>query len=165
MAADTHAGQRGTAEPGRRRGMVSAIGGTAMLAQSKLKLSVAAVALVFSVCLQVQAMDRWGALSQLESGDDDGAVGVAGEVSRYQIKPEVWRRYAPEKANWKNPDDALSVAKEAMRERCEAFQRSVNRPPTDFEFYVLWNAPAQIQRPGKAVVGRAERFCNLVKRR
>ena len=28
--------------------------------------------------------------------------------------------------------------------------------------HVLWNAPAQIQRPGRAVAERANRFCNLV---
>ena len=107
-------------------------------------------------------MDRWSALSQIESGDDDHAVGSAGEVSRYQIKPEVWRRYARATADWTKPEDALSVAKEAMQERCTAFERSAHRPPTDMEFYVLWNAPAQVQRPGKAVAGRAERFCNLI---
>jgi hypothetical protein len=30
------------------------------------------------------------ALSQVESGDNDLAVGAAGEVSRYQIKPLTW---------------------------------------------------------------------------
>jgi len=110
-------------------------------------------------------MDRWSALSQLESGDDDSAVGAAGEISRYQIKPEVWRRYAPEDADWTNPDSALSVARKAMQERCAAFERTAHKPPADAEFYILWNAPAQIQRPGKAVLDRAERFCNLVNRK
>jgi hypothetical protein len=107
-------------------------------------------------------MDRWPALSQIESGDDDRAVGSAGEISRYQMSPEVWQRYAPPKAVWTKPEDALSVAKEAMQDRCTAFERSVHRLPTDLEFYILWNAPAQIQRPSKAVSGRAERFCNLI---
>jgi hypothetical protein len=44
-------------------------------------------------------MDRWSALSQIESGDDDHVVGAAGEVSRYQMKPEVWQRYAHSKAD------------------------------------------------------------------
>ena len=108
-------------------------------------------------------MDRWSALSQIESGDDDNAVGAAGEISRYQMKPEVWRRYAAADADWTEPDNALRVARQAMQERCVAFESTAHRPPTDLEFYVLWNAPAQVQRPGKAVLGRAERFCNLVK--
>lgn len=130
-----------------------------------MKRFVVAVGLVFGLCLPLHAMDRWTALSQVESGDNDRAVGAAGEVSRYQIKPELWGRYAPGDANWTNPTNALFVAKQAMQERCAAFARAMRRPPTDSEFYILWNAPAQIQRPGKAVLRRAERFCNLVRSR
>ncbi len=108
-------------------------------------------------------MDRWAALSQIESGDKDTAVGAAGEVSRYQIKPEVWRRFAAAAADWARADDALAVAKEVMRERCAEFEKTCHRLPTDFEFYVLWNAPAQIDRPSPVVAERAFRFCNLVK--
>lgn len=131
----------------------------------KVKTFAAAIGLVFGVCLQLQAMDRWSALSQIESGDDDHAVGAAGEISRYQIKPAIWRRYAPADADWTNPNDAASVARQAMQERCAAFERAVHRLPTDSEFYILWNAPAQIQQPGKAVCRRAARFCNLVNSR
>ena len=122
-------------------------------------------AIVVGMCVQLRAMDRWSALSQIESGDDDHAVGAAGEVSRYQIKPEVWQRYAASKADWTNPEAALSVARQAMQERCAAFEHAARRPPTDLEFYILWNAPAQVQRPGKVVLDRAERFCNLVTRK
>ncbi len=134
----------------------------AMFARMNVRVSLAAFLLAFSVCSRLQAMDRWSALSQIESGDDDHAVGAAGEVSRYQMKPEVWQRYAQSKADWTNPDDALSVARQAMQERCAEFERATQRPPTDLEFYILWNAPAQVQRPGKAVSARAERFCNLI---
>src|ERR1700722_2135395 len=37
-----------------------------------------------------RAMDRWAALSMIESGDDDRAVGSLGEISRYQIRPYLW---------------------------------------------------------------------------
>jgi hypothetical protein len=107
-------------------------------------------------------MDRWSALSQIESGDNDKAVGRLGEISRYQILPDVWSSFAPEKADWENPKDALAVAKEAMKKRCADFEHGFHRVPTDFEFYVLWNAPAQIQRPGRVVSERAKRFCNLM---
>jgi len=107
-------------------------------------------------------MDRWSALSQIESGDNDKAVGRMGEISRYQILPNVWDSFAPEKANWENPKEALHVAKEAMKKRCADFERTFHRAPTDFEFYVLWNAPAQIVRPGPVVSERAKRFCNLL---
>ena len=122
-------------------------------------------ALGIGVCLPLQAMDRWEALSLVESADNDRATGPGGEVSRYQIKQEVWQRYAPTNADSGNPQDALAVAKIIMQKRCAAFERTHHRPPSDFEFYVLWNAPAQADAPApsKTVANRAERFCNLVK--
>jgi hypothetical protein len=156
------AGQGSAVSPGRGRGTAPAFISAAMLARIKVKLSLTAVGLILAISLRLQAMDRWSALSQLESGDDDCAVGAAGEISRYQIKPEVWRRHAPTDADWTKQDDALSVARQAMLERCATFERAFHRPPTDSEFYILWNAPALVQQPSKAVLGRAERFCNLV---
>jgi hypothetical protein len=119
-------------------------------------------AAVVSACFSVNGMDRWCALSQIESGDRDCAVGPKGEVSRYQFLPEVWRVYAPTNADCQNAQDALAVAQVVMKERCSEFERNFHRPPTDFEFYVLWNAPARVANPSKCVRERAERFCNLV---
>jgi hypothetical protein len=130
----------------------------------RLKLIITAAAIGVEVCLKVQAMDRWAALSQLETRDNDNAIGSAGEVSRFQIKPKLWQRYAGLSANWTNPTQALAAAQELMKERCTGFERRHNRPPTDFEFYVLWNAPGQLNKPAKAVRERAERFCRLVSR-
>jgi hypothetical protein len=127
----------------------------------KAKISML-VFLLAGVCSAGAAMDRWSALSQIESGDNDKAVGRMGEISRYQILPDVWDSFAPEKANWENPNDSLAVAKKTMKKRCANFKQSFHRPPTDFEFYVLWNAPAQIERPGTVVSERAKRFCNLL---
>jgi hypothetical protein len=123
----------------------------------------ASAALLLGFELPTQALDRWSALAMIESGNNDGAVGAAGEVSRYQIKPAVWRRYAPAKGGWENPRVALLVARQAMRQRIAAFEREHRRSPTDFEFYVLWNAPAQVVGPSKVVSERARRFCNLVR--
>lgn len=136
-----------------------------MFAGIKAVRCAAVVWMVLGFCGQLQALDRWSALSQIESGDDDHAVGAAGEISRYQIKPELWRRYAPADSDYTNPGIALSVARQVMQERGMTFERTVHRPPTDLEFYILWNAPAQTQCPGKAVLGRAERFRNLVNSR
>jgi hypothetical protein len=105
------------------------------------------------------AMDRWSALSMIESGDDDRAVGPRGEVSRFQIRPELWPG-----GNSQNEQDALAAAQEVMKPRLEAFEKSHGRPATDFEFYVLWNAPWQLDHPSKAVTERARRFSNLVRR-
>jgi hypothetical protein len=121
------------------------------------------VALVVGSCLftviNAPAMDRWSALSMIESGDDDRAVGSRGEVSRFQIRPELWPG-----GNSHSEQDALAAAREVMKPRLEAFQRTHGRPATDFEFYVLWNAPWQADHPSKAVSERAFRFANLVQR-
>ena len=111
---------------------------------------------------QALAMDRWVALAELESNNNDNALGSAGEVSRYQMRPDIWRRYAPTNADWRNPAEALPVAKQIMHGRLVEFERTFGRSPTDFEFYILWNAPGQIQHPVRAVRARAERFSNLV---
>jgi len=103
------------------------------------------------------AMDRWEALAMIESGNNDRAVGSVGEVSRYQIRPELWPGGNPQ-----NPRVALTVAQKTMQARLDRFVHRHNRQPTDFEFYVLWNAPGQSRRPATAVKERAQRFANLV---
>ena len=128
----------------------------------------------FSFCLLLfsinghAAMDRWSALAMLESGSNDRTIGRAGEVSRYQIKPALWSTALARGDNPVNPRAALTVAQAIMNERCAAFERRYRRPPNDFEFYVLWNAPSQLigprTRPAvtKVVAARAQRFSNLV---
>ncbi len=105
------------------------------------------------------AMDRWAALSMIESGDDDRAVGPGGEISRFQIRPELWPGGNPT-----NTQIALTVAQKIMLPRIEQFKRSHQRLPTDFEFYVLWNAPWQVDHPSATVTERARRFSNLIQR-
>jgi hypothetical protein len=103
------------------------------------------------------AMDRWAALAMFESGDNDRIVGQAGEISRYQIRRELWPNG--------NPLDAcvaLANAQRIMSSRLAAFERTHGRMPNDFEFYILWNAPAQIDHPHPVVAERARRFVNLV---
>jgi len=103
------------------------------------------------------SMDRWDALAMIESGNNDRAVGAVGEVSRYQIRPELWPGGNPQ-----NPKVALSVAQKTMERRLNRFVHMHNRQPTDFEFYILWNAPYQTSRPSAVVRERAQRFANLV---
>ena len=103
-------------------------------------------------------MDRWQALSMIESGNNDRAIGQHGEISRFQIRPELWPG-----GNSQNQGQALAAAKEIMKPRLEAFEKTHGRPASDFEFYVLWNAPWQANHPAKAVTERARRFSNLVR--
>ena len=119
-----------------------------------LKFTAAGLFLVLA--LSAPAMDRWTALAMIESGDRDGAVGRHGEISRYQIRPELWRGGDPLDAR-----TALANAQRIMSGRVAGFARAAGRMPGDFEFYILWNAPAQIHHPHAAVAARARRFVNL----
>lgn len=115
--------------------------------------------LLLLLCMSVnaRAIDRWTALAMLESGDDDKAVGHAGEISHYQIRRDLWPGGNP-----LDPRVALANARRIMSAREAAFELSHGRAPDDFEFYVLWNAPAQINHPTPVVAERARRFVNLV---
>ena len=93
----------------------------------------------------------------IESGNNDHAVGAVGEVSRYQIRPELWPGGNP-----LNPQVALTAAQKTMQPRLNRFERNHKRQPNDFEFYVLWNAPWQADHPSPTVKERAQRFVNLV---
>jgi len=104
-------------------------------------------------------MDRWAALSMIESGDNDRAIGPGGEISRFQIQPVLWPGGNPT-----NTQIALAAAQKIMLPRIEEFRRSHQRMPTDFEFYILWNAPWQVDHPSAAVIERARRFSNLIQR-
>ncbi|HEX3856535.1 MAG TPA: hypothetical protein VHY30_04475 [Verrucomicrobiae bacterium] len=111
---------------------------------------------VCTVSVRLLAMDRFAALSQVESGDNDRAIGRAGEISRYQIRRDLWIGGNPRDAHM-----ALVNAQSIMAVRVAGFAQRTHRAPTDLEFYVLWNAPAQINRPHAVVAARAQRFANL----
>jgi hypothetical protein len=104
----------------------------------------------------------------IESADNDQAVGQAGEVSRFQIKPHIWRKYSPN-PGYGNSALARVVARRLLSDLESDFRRRARREPTDFDRYVLWNAgPAYYARVGysrarvSGVVGeRAVRFANL----
>ena len=60
---------------------------------------------------------------------------------------------------------AVQIGESAIaQKRCQLFAKQRGQPATDFEFYVLWNSPAQVDHPGPAVRERAGRFVNLVNR-
>lgn len=78
------------------------------------------------------------ALSAIESGHRPNAVGPAGEVSRFQVLPSIWRAH-----HGKNPrsdTEAIRVASEIMRVRT----RGVEVAPKDW--YLLWHCPGRYRR-------------------
>ena len=108
-------------------------------------------------------MDRLSALSMLETGNNDRMVGRAGEISRYQILKSEWRAVT-NSARWTDPAVAKAVTLKLIDQRVNQFKAKFQRDPSDFEFYVLWNAPAHLLVRGKVskvVAERAERYANL----
>ena len=130
----------------------------ALLANMRIRLT---VLILTALCLATTApaMDRWAALSMIESGDNDRAIGPGGEISRFQIQPVLWPGGNPT-----NKQIALAAAQKIMLPRIEEFKQSHQRMPTDFEFYILWNAPWQVDHPSATVTERARRFSNLIQR-
>jgi hypothetical protein len=125
-------------------------------------------------CAQVVAVDGQllEALATVESGGNDRAVGRAGEVSRYQIKPGVWRRAVEDngwKASAKDARAAKRVANTILEERIKRFKQAVGREPTAREVYALWNAPGLLaqqrwryERLPQVVRLRCERFAREI---
>ena len=119
---------------------------------------------------QCNALSIRDALGAIESGDDDHAVGYAGEVSRYQIKKNIWRAYSSSSRFW-DKNEAWRIAEQVLAVRVDAYRRHTGHAPAAFDIYVLWNAPGQFQRVGyqqrrisRVVAERATRFTNLVRR-
>ena len=113
-------------------------------------------------------LSRLEALSQIETGDDDRVIGRAGEVSRYQIKPWIWRQYSDSEA-YSNRRISTQVADQHLTGLAGIFRKCTRREPTDFDLYVLWNAgPTYYNRIGFArsrvhpvIRERARRYANL----
>jgi hypothetical protein len=126
------------------------------------------VLLLLSVVLAQGEESRLEALSQIETGNDDRAVGGAGEVSRYQIKPWIWRQYS-DSAAYSDRRISSQVADQHLAELTGIFRKRTRREPTDFDLYVLWNAgPTYYARIGFAksrvhpvISDRARRYANL----
>ncbi len=118
--------------------------------------------LIILLPLMAPAMDRLSALSMVESGDNDRAVGRAGEISRYQVLKREWRSVT-NSVRYSDPRVAKGVVLQLVEKRVRQFQAIYKREPTNFEFYALWNAPAQVfnGRIRPVVAERARRFSNL----
>jgi len=107
------------------------------------------------------------ALGQIESGNNDNAVGSHGERGRYQMTQRVWREFNPPDC-WKNfkymtnSDFAFCSATGVMLYRGSQFYESHNRKPTVSEWAMLWRAPARVNHPTSDDLDYCQRFFNLV---
>jgi len=118
--------------------------------------------------LAMAGLSKIDALGMIESGNNDAAIGTSGEISRYQIKPYIWREYSASRS-WRDVRVAALVAQDYLTDLEETFRKRARREPTDFDLYVLWNAgPAYYSKVGfapervhRVIRERASRFVNL----
>jgi hypothetical protein len=111
------------------------------------------------------------ALGMIESGNDDRGIGRAGEVSRYQIHPSVWKVYSNSTDYW-NPAISAQVARRHWDYLTNYFREFAGREPTSFDIYVLWNTRFghyarkgfDPKRLSSLIRDRARRFVNLINR-
>ena len=117
---------------------------------------------------------KW-ALGQVESGanrigfcSSDLKRGRHREVSRYQIRPEVWARETRSR-DYTNPELAWGIAERILTHRAQWFQSRTGRSPSPFDLYLIWNAPGYYEEVGfhparvkPLLADRARRFANLL---
>lgn len=84
-------------------------------------------------------MSFWAALAEIESGGNDYAVGDVGEISRYQIRPEVWRTYSSSR-RYTDSSVALPIAEKYMAKLRHDFERATGREPTETDCVILWKS-------------------------
>jgi len=124
--------------------------------------------LVLNAAHAQAGLSRLEALAMIETGNNDAAVGEAGEVSRYQIKPWIWRRYC-QREGYQNHDLSGEVAEKYLADLEQVFRDRTGRDAGDFDVYVLWNAgPTYYARINFAqsrvhpiIRERAQRYVNL----
>ena len=139
------------------------------------RLYIHAVLAVWFPLAEVSALPVRDSLAMVETGAKDArrsaadsVRGAAGEVSRFQILPSVWRQYSSSH-DYENPEVAWTVAERILTERTKWFHQETGREPTALELYLLWHKPTTFKTAGfsasrvKALYKqRAERFANLV---
>jgi hypothetical protein len=124
--------------------------------------------LMLSVLSAQAGLSKLEAISMIETGDRDAIVGRAGERSRYQIMPVVWRQYTTSR-DYANVQVARSVAERHLAVLEATFRKQTGREPSDFDRYVLWNGgPTYYAKIGfnasrvhPVIRERAQRYVNL----
>jgi hypothetical protein len=121
-----------------------------------------AFTLLLMLTVSASAMNRLDALWMIETGGNDQMVGRAGEISRYQVRQNVWHSVTDSR-QYTSPETARLVAAKVMEKRVHDFGATFRRLPTDFEYYALWNAPTEALTGHihPVVAERCRRFARL----
>lgn len=110
-------------------------------------------------------------LSMLETGNNDYAVGTAGERSRWQIRKTTWRKYTKVPFEYaRNANIAAVVASAHVQYLRDKLTTAYGgREPSPAQLYCAWNMGLTgfrrrqylVSRCPTAVQERAERYANL----
>jgi len=114
------------------------------------------------------------ALSDIESGSDDRAIGADGERSRFQIMEQTWISYDKFQHDFSkyasDPDVASKIAIKHLEFLTEHFQEETSIGPTPADLYIMWNIGFRgyksrgfnPNRVSLTIRNRATRFNNLL---
>lgn len=118
------------------------------------------------------------ALALIESGDRDNAIGRLGEISAYQITPNVWRVEGEKlgilygKSHWTNKEIASKIAIKILDDNSKRFKKAnSNRIETPIDTYCMWNLgfsrykrlSFNVARANRVTRDASMRYDNLVK--
>lgn len=86
-------------------------------------------------------MSFWRALAEIESGQNDYAIGSVGEVSRYQIRPEIWKAFsAGHHYDYADRGAALSIAEKYLKRLKTEFAEATGRDASEEDCVIMWKA-------------------------
>jgi len=112
--------------------------------------------------MSASGMGRIEALSQIETGDNDGCIGPDMERGRTQISPAVCVEYHIDPARLVEKAYCIAWTEKILSDRISRFSTSHRRQPSDKEIYLLWHRPGRVDNPTRRESERAQRFANLV---
>lgn len=91
--------------------------------------------LTMSACIDLATLGR------IESGNDDSAIGAAGERGRYQISMVAWREVMASEPhqNAHDPRRASIAARRYLELCARRFEARRGRKPSAKELWLCWN--------------------------
>lgn len=111
------------------------------------------------------------ALGEIESGNNDKAVGTLGERSRYQFRKETWLEVSNRPFSFAHKTTvAAQAAMRYVNVLSNRFHIKTGRRPSELDYYIMWNwgfskyerAKFDTHRVPLEVRDAAFRFSNLV---
>ncbi len=111
------------------------------------------------------------ALGELESGNNDHAVGMLGERSRYQFRKDTWKEVSNRPFSFAYKTEfATAAAMTYINVLSNRFYTKTGKRPTELDYYIMWNwgfakyerAKFNTYKVPREVRDAAFRFSNLV---